>query len=244
MRLEKPTILLISLMLIAAITAFAALQQQSPTNQPQSPKIEEDPRPIVDYSSAIHNKNDPKRHSKGKRYDQGPVDKNATDNSSSTRYDDWEFRVSAIPAGMSDAVVVGTVVDSVAHLSPDKTGVYSESTIKVEEVLKDNSETISTTIPLAVDREGGRVRYPSGAIVNHDVAGQSTPKVNKRYVLFLQFEDRNFRILTGYELGVGGVSPLDRVVEKFKKYKGVDEGTFLNQIRNAINSGSNSPGGR
>lgn len=243
MRLEKKTILLISLMLIAAITAFAALQQRSPTNHPQSSKIEEDPTPIVDYAESKSNKSDYKRLSKGKRYDRGAVQKKGTPDGLVTFNNDWEFNVPAIPAGISDAVIVGTVIDSKAYLSPDATGVYSEFTLQVHEVLKDHSGNISTNTPLAVDREGGRVRYPSGDIVSHIVAGQSTPRVNKRYVLFLKLEDQDFRILTGYELGAGGVSPLDRVVEKFKKYKGVSESAFLNQVRNAINSGSSGNSG-
>lgn len=238
MRLEKKTILLIFLIFIAAITAFAALQHQSPTNQPQSSKIEEDPSPIVDYAESKSNKSDFKRLSKGKRYDEGTVQKYGTPDGLVTHFNDWEFNVPAIPAGMSDAVVVGTVVSSTAYLSQDATGVYSEFTIQVHEVLKDRSRNISTNTSLAVDRAGGRVRYPSGDIVKYIVDGQSTPRVNKRYVLFLKLEDHDFSILTGYELGAGGVSPLDRVVETFKKYKGVSESAFLNQVRNAINSGS------
>ena len=238
MRLEKKTILLIALIFIAAITAFAALQHQNPAKQPQSlSNTEEDPRPIVDYADSTHNKNDPKRHSKGKRYDGGGVQKNGTADGLVTHFSDWEFNVSAIPAGVSDAVVVGTVINSKAYLSPDATGVYSEFTIQVHEILKDRSGTVSTTTTLAVDRAGARVRYPTGKIVKYVVSGQSMPRVNQRYVLFLTLEDQDFKILTGYALQAGRVYPLDRV-ETFKKHKGVDEATFLNQVRNAINSGS------
>jgi hypothetical protein len=243
MRLEKKTTLLVFLIFIGTITAFATLQHQKPTRQPQA-VTEADPRPIVDYVSSTHDKNEPKRHSRGKRYDGGAVQGTGTQDGLVTFFDDWDFNVSVIPAGMSDAVVAGTVTDSKAYLSPDGTGVYSEFTLKVEKVLKDRSGTISTTAPLAIDRAGGRVRYPSGDIVKYIVSGQGMPRVNKRYVFFLKLEDQDFRILTGYELGAGGVSPLDMTVEKFKKYKGVDEATFLNQIRNAINSGSDTSGMR
>lgn len=242
MLLDKKTIPLISLLFIAAVTAFAALQHQTPTNKAPSAKTEGDPRPIVDYADSKSIKNDYKRLSKGKRYDGGAVQKNGAPDELVTHTDDWEFNVSTIPAGMSDAVVVGTVSSSIAYLSPDATGVYSEFTLQVHEILKDRSGNISTTTSLVVDRAGGRVRYPSGAIVRHVVSGQSMPRVNKRYVLFLKLEDQNFRIITGYELGSEGVNPLDRI-EKFKKHKGIDESTFLNQIRKAINSGSSDASG-
>jgi len=238
MRLEKKTGFLISLILITAITALAALQQNN-VKQPQ-PNLGEDPQPIVDYADKAV-KHDAKRQAKGKRYNGGGVQKNGTTDGLVTFNNNWEFTVPAIPAGISDAVIVGTVTDSRAYLSPDTTGVYSEFTVQVAEVLKDHSGTISTSTPLSVDRQGGRVRYPSGEIVRHVIEGQNVPRVNKKYVLFLKLEDQDFRILTGYELGAEGVSPLDWVVEKFKKYKGVNETTFLNQIRNVINSGSDSP---
>lgn len=240
MRLEKKTILLVTLVFIAAITAFAALQQQGPSKS-QSSKTEEDPRPIVDYADPKSTKNDYKRLSKGRRYDGGAVQKSGTPDGLITHFDDWEFRVSAIPAAMSDAVVVGTVVSSTAYLSPDATGVYTEFTIQVHEVLKDLSGNIAINTSLAVDRAGGRVRYPSGAIVRYVVSGQSVPKVNKRYVLFLKLEDQGLKILTGYELDSGGVTPLDRV-DKFKKHKGMDESDFLDKVRNSINSGSDTSG--
>ncbi len=238
MRLEKKTILLISLIFIAAFTALATLKIQKPL-QPSHPLSNsvEDPRPLVDYADSTHDKNDLRRHSKGKRYEGGGVQKIGATDGLVTHFSDWEFNVPAIPAGVSDAVIVGTVLNSKAYLSPDATGVYSEFSIQVQEVLKDRTGTVSTSTPLAVDRRGARVRYPNGKIVKYVVAGQSMPRVNQRYVLFLTLENQDFQILTGYALHAGRVEPLDRV-EKFKKHKGVDEATFLNQVRNAINSGS------
>jgi hypothetical protein len=65
------------------------------------------------------------------------------------------FGISAIPVEISDAVVVGTVLNATAYLSPDATGVYSEFTLKVDEVMKDRSGSILADTSLAVDREGG-----------------------------------------------------------------------------------------
>jgi hypothetical protein len=48
----------------------------------------------------------------------------------------WGNGLSALPVGQSDGVVVGHVTDAEAHLSTDRTGVYSEFSLEVEDVYK------------------------------------------------------------------------------------------------------------
>src|ERR1044072_2583016 len=48
----------------------------------------------------------------------------------------WGWGVTAIPSVRSDAIVIGKVIEAQAHLSNDKTGIYSEFTIEVTEVIK------------------------------------------------------------------------------------------------------------
>ena len=47
----------------------------------------------------------------------------------------------ALPVGRSVAVVLGEIVDAQAYLSDDKTGVYSEFSVRVEEIFKNDSIT-------------------------------------------------------------------------------------------------------
>lgn len=149
---------------------------------------------------------------------------------------EWEFHVGAIPAAQSDAIVVGEVLSGEAHLSNDKTGIYSEFAVYVTEVIKSNNPSLLAPGNIIdIDRLGGFVRYPNGHRRFYSILGQNMPEIGRRYVLFLTAsgESPNYSLLTGYELGSGGVSPLDNSTT-MDAYKGVDETTFLKTVRDAI----------
>jgi hypothetical protein len=227
---------LTAFVLALAVTSLSALRgQQHATHAPKQQQADDSPLPVVDYSDRSHEK-DAKRRAKGKRYDDdGAVQTEAWKDGIVAHTNDWEVRLPALPVGESNLIVVGTVLDVQAHLSPANTGVYSEFSVKVDEVLKDSAASVSTGDLIAVDREGGRVRYPSGSIVTHYVTGQGVPRPNKRYVLFLKRGEENLTIVTGYELHEKKVRPLDHP-KRFKKFEGASEDAFLNEIRSAINS--------
>lgn len=151
---------------------------------------------------------------------------------------DWEVSVERIPARQSDVVVVGEILDANAFVSTDKTGVYSEFTFRVEEIIKKDS--LLQARPgesITVERQGGRVRYPSGRIEWYSIASQRVPLPDRRYVLFLKRVDaESFSIITGYELREGKVSALDADASKFRFYNGVDESSFLEEVRRATQS--------
>jgi hypothetical protein len=145
----------------------------------------------------------------------------------------------ALPAGQSDAVVLGEVKEAKAFLANDKTGIYSEFTIKIEEVLKDDVFVpLASSDSVVVQREGGRVKLSSGKIQRFKVAEQNMPRVGRRYVLFLKHYDQSpdFFILTGYELRAGQVHPLDGEFAKlqFAQYEGFSETDFIKAAREAI----------
>lgn len=93
----------------------------------------------------------------------------------------WPADFPALPVELSTTIVTGTVLDAKAHISEDRSGVYSEVTVKVEEVLKG-----AAGIPgvIVAEREGGRVRFPSGTIFRYFVDGLIIPKINHRYYYF------------------------------------------------------------
>ena len=156
----------------------------------------------------------------------------------------------ALPVNQSNAVVIGNVRDAQAYLSSDNTNVYSEFTVGVEEILKDNSAaTISTGGSLTAERAGGRVRLPSGRVILRGDMRKSMPVPGRRYLLFLEFNEevQTYSILTGYELRAGQTFPLDgnrrfKEGQKYEqlvgydRYEGVSEITFLNEVREAIAS--------
>jgi hypothetical protein len=148
---------------------------------------------------------------------------------------DWEVNTPRLPAAQSDVVVVGEITEANAFISGDRNGVYSEFSLRVEEALKkDGARAASPGEVIAAERQGGRVRYPSGRIEWFHIAQQEFPLISRRYVLFLKRIDvDSFSIVTGYELREGQAYALDSA-SQFKALDGTDEAAFLQSVRDAI----------
>lgn len=153
---------------------------------------------------------------------------------------DWSKNLTALPFAQSDVVLIGGVMNSKAHLSNDKTGIYSEFGVQVEEILNDTmKDSIYPGSTVCLERFGGAVRFPSGVIQKYETTGQGMPIVGQRYLFFLKrINDTDFSIVTGYQLDGEVVSPLDgAVVEEgkgvypFDVYQGSDVSTFLRTVR-------------
>jgi hypothetical protein len=179
-----------------------------------------------------------KRKAKSKRYDKlGLVSKQVPDYVDETAlYSHWQENLPAFPVEQSHAIIIGETLDSQAHLSNDKSGVYTESSVRISEILKqDSSSSLVSGAVISVDRPGGFVKYPNGRKVLYRVVGLNMLRVRKQYVLFLgdASDGGNYRVITGYELMVGGVSPLDEAAH-FDKYRGMAKTPFLNAVCAAI----------
>jgi hypothetical protein len=174
------------------------------------------------------------RAAKSKRYDNShQVRRNPHPNTSeSTRVDEIP-RPPDIPILESRIVVVGEVLNSQAYLSNDKSGVYSEFNIRIEEVIKNNDfDTVIEGSLITADRMGGLVKYPNGQKILYSVDGKALLRKGRRYVLFLWNNDKspNYYLLRGYELTATGALPLDGG----KKFEGIDETNFKKTIREEI----------
>ena len=94
------------------------------------------------------------------------------------------------------------------------------------------------TSPRPTDRAGGRVRIESGKVSLYKVAGQGTPQVGGKYLLFLTRTDQesDYGILTGYELRDGRIKLLDNPGDghPIPASEGSDEPSFLKQVRAAV----------
>ena len=241
-------------LVILVATAIAAFQQKSrnASNAPQQEKkIDDDFGPIADYQSPESNNpiEKAKRADKGNRHKGrfGKIDDVPGGNVLRAEVSDsYLEKIAAIPAAESNVVLIGQIVDAQAYLSPDKTGVYSEFTIQIEELLKNNSRsTLTSGATLIAERSGGRVRLPSGHTQSFTLSDQLMPRVGRRYVLFLRYvyQGDDLLILTGYELRDGSVLPLDSLT-RFAAYEHKGEAEFLSLVRNAIaESTSTSPQG-
>lgn len=141
----------------------------------------------------------------------------------------------ALPVAESDVIVAGKIVDAQAHLSDDGAGIYSEYSVEVSDIFKNNGEALGRTI--SGTRMGGAVRFASGKVQEYIIVNLGVPMRGKSYVLFLKREEAGeFTILTGYELSNGRVFPLDGPLA-FAYYKDAVESHFMQDLRSSIQSG-------
>jgi hypothetical protein len=198
--------------------------------------------PAANYDAQDPELSDPEKHARRKaknsRYDKysfGLSDPTPRVNETSIETE-WSLHLDPLPAARSDVVLVGEVIKASAHLSNNKKGIYSEFTVRVEEVLKaPEAAQLAVGGLIAVERLGGTVVYPAGNKRIIRVTGQSMPRVNRRYLLFLNAtqSDQDFSLLTGYELKEGKVIPLDDST-RMNSYQGMDQDTFLNDVREVL----------
>lgn len=144
-----------------------------------------------------------------------------------------DFDFPALPVKESSVIVIADVLKSEAHLSEDKTGVFSEFTIKLVDVLKAESSLTSTE--MVINRLGGHVRYPDGRVLLYRVGTGGMPRVGARYVFFLKpSQELEYSVLTAYELGEKGVIPMDSS-SQFQQFEGFDFTTFRALVVEEIN---------
>jgi hypothetical protein len=143
-----------------------------------------------------------------------------------------------LPVKQSDAVIIGTIKEAAAVLTEDKKSLYSEFTIDVERVLKTNTLLVLPNQQhLVAERFGGAVRFPSGVVWEYRHLEQNYPRGGGRYVLFLKQESPvNLRILTGYQLLDGKVSPLDDA-KVFETYQDKSESDLIAALISEIQKG-------
>ncbi len=239
-------LILLFLILPSAILVLRAQKKESPNLGPTTPSAQE--RDLKEYSKQfpIFEVSAPpppdlqeraRRDAIGRKYDDAPVPMNEQ---SSVIASNTHLMITAFPIEKSQIVVIGEIEDARAYLSSDKTGVYSEFTIRVDEVLKDDSKLrVTAGSSIVADRLGGRVKYPSGHVTLSFVNNLGMPIPNQRYVLFLTRDEQqiNFEILTGYQLKGDRVGLLDSPPRHpITAYKNADVQTLLNELRAAIKS--------
>jgi hypothetical protein len=248
MLIKNKTISLIALtiILVSAILVLRAQKKESPSQvqadlsaQEQDFKEYAKQFPIADFLA--HPPADfeerTRREVVSKKYDDAlmPLNEQTSTIANNTH---WAVPLTALPVEKSQVTVIGTILSARAYLSSDKTGVYSEFTIRVDEVLKDDSKLkLTTGGSVTADRIGGRVKYPSGHITLSYVNNQGMPIPGQRYVLFLTGNEQeiNFDILTGYQLKGDRIALLDSPPQHpITRYKNADIQTFLNDLRAEI----------
>jgi hypothetical protein len=247
---HKRTLFLLTVVLAVSVsTTVSALRKRelySPGPDPQKTRdqqqeADDDGIPTADFDAP--EPGDPseraKRRGKSAKYDDGVFVRkdDATGSAVESSYvSEWDVGLPALPAGKSEVVIIGAVSEAKAHLSNDKTGVYSEFTTCVEKVLKNSSPAaLAPGGVISLERPGGAVRYSTGRRYRYLVSGQRMPRRGRRYVFFLNTteEAQSFSIITAYELKGGIVFPLDSS-DQFVAYKGMGEVEFIGAVQGAV----------
>lgn len=150
----------------------------------------------------------------------------------------------AFPTVESDAIAIGTVTSGEAFFSNDKTTIYSEFGIKIEEVFKSGDKShLLRDMEITAERLGGAVKFSNGNVERRGKSGERLPVKGGRYLLFLKWseEGRDFAIITGYKLENGKAFPLDgwgqnanSVYKNFLQFREADERPLLSKLNEEI----------
>ena len=137
----------------------------------------------------------------------------------------------------SDAIVTAGIATAEALLSPDRTGVFSQFSASVVEVLKGE---VRPGEVITLVRNGGLVRFPSGVLVGRGVCYETMPLVSRTYIFFLKHrpDTKDYHVVTGYELKDGTISALDgidlttgTVLQRLRPYDGLEQRQFLSMVK-------------
>lgn len=147
----------------------------------------------------------------------------------------WPPGFPTLPVAQSDAVIIGKVTDASAHLTEDKSSVYSEFTVCIEEILKNDQPPLVVGESVTLDRPGGRVRYSNGRISQFSLDGFGMPLVGGRYVFFIKGDaQEDYQIVTAYQIQQGRIYPLDKTTSsdtRFEFHANADAREFLDNLR-------------
>jgi hypothetical protein len=151
-----------------------------------------------------------------------------------------------IPVSGSTATIIGTVAGGSSFITKDHTYVYTDYTVRVDQILVDKTASLSVGSEIVVAREGGAIHYPSGHITNVLIQGHGFPEIGAQYVLFLlktvpNLPEYEMTLDSGYQIKNGQVFPLDDVNSQ---YVGVDYQKFLGEVEKAIVASRNKEVGQ
>lgn len=240
MQFYRVTYAVLVLMIIGGITTLTG-KEQNPFASESREKLTQREQEFRNFPTAEYDEQEPSdpqkqaalrrkkaRHNKG-----GLVFRNPDpDTGGGAWLPEGQFDFPALPTDLSDVVVLGEVMDAQAHVSEDKSNVYSEFRIRIGTVFKSRE---SLGAQLTVERLGGWVRYPNGRKLIYLLGGAQMPRVGGKYLLFLKYigQTEDLSIVTGYEFGPAGVSALDHSPQ-FEAYRGHSEDSFLTELRTAL----------
>ena len=205
--------------LSAALTFVLCLEVQAQATTPSTPPSRTSSYsvgPITPYSEATNPPTDVLRFRRGERYNSpnSPLPELGEESDPTLVTGQvGDYYRDPMPFGNSDAVFVGTIKNGQAYLSNDKRDIYTEFNVALQEVVKTPSTPyLSSGDTIAIERNGGAVRLPSGKVLIRATNDYSMPLVGKRYLLFLKYNGastEDYHLLTAYQLEGDHVYRLD-----------------------------------
>lgn len=244
---------LVALVVLTTITVSSgtmdSYSQQNSANSSATPTPNNDGSEewlkyaIVDYSAPLPENavEREERKLKNKRYDnQDWVFKNPHPNTGGVGLFDEKTPVPLFPVDESALVIVGKISNAAAYLSNDKGGVYSEFTIRADQILKnDASKKVKQGNSVIADRAGGDVRYPNGQKVFYENSTKELPQVGREYIFFLASDKKNpnYEILTLFELKDSRVIRLN-YEHNFDDFENISKQNFIETVRKKISEAS------
>jgi hypothetical protein len=247
MRIHKLTVFLFVLVFGTLGLTFATKNQSSSNNRSpnEALKVQQEKKgkfPVADYDEAEltdPNKNQARKEKKRRHNNFSIVAKNPPEwQAQRMLIDEGLALTPALPVAKSGFIVLGEVKTAEAHISENKENVYSEFTVAVNKVFKTGNSSVIEGAEITVDRVGGFVKYPNGRTVLYNVSGKNMPTVGEKYFFFLTLADnQDLIILTAYQLGPDGITPLDDSPQ-FEKFRGIAENDFLKSLNEALTASS------
>lgn len=174
------------------------------------------------------------RRIKNKRYNGGLiVAKNPHPDDAASIFSDAEPVPPQTPIAESNLIVIGEIQDLRGLLSNEQKTVYSEYSVVVRSILKeDPKKKLQVGEIICADRSGGVVLYPNGQRILYLNDWQDLPELRNKYLLFLNKDDDknpNYKIITGYQLKNDLVTALDKH-SIFTKMNGMKESDLIYEI--------------
>jgi hypothetical protein len=161
----------------------------------------------------------------------------------------WLSGAQLFPTSESAIVVLGTLSSAQPYLSEDRSNIYTELTLRVDEILKnDSASPVAPNTSIVADLQCGALRRASGQVVRLDIPNRGPGRLRpgQRYLLFVRriHEGKDLAIVTGFELRQGQVYGLrSNGGVSFESLRGVPENlmqthAFLEAVRQAVKNPS------
>ncbi|HEX5964839.1 MAG TPA: hypothetical protein VFY51_02870 [Pyrinomonadaceae bacterium] len=212
------------------------LQSGEPQRKVDTDVIDEEPEPSDPAERAA-------RIAKNVRYNGGGTDLTIQQSENTEIFFEHVWpAVDFIPAEDSALVVAGQVVKVQPYLSGDRSRIYTEITIAIDDLLKtDNNNRVAVNKTVVIDRPGGALKLRTGRIARDGrvVENLGKPALDKRYVFFACAvnDGKDVSLIKSYELLNGKVYTNDsRRSRLIAVQEGVpstltDEAAFLKAVR-------------